>query len=118
MVTGEVHTGLRLRNLTGRGHLESPGVDGSIILKWAFKKRDEGMDCIDLAQERDRWWALVNGVMNFRFPQNAVYFLLVGDLLASQEGLRFMKLLTLSLLLLLLPLLLYLFLTIFNVSCT
>jgi hypothetical protein len=76
------------------------------------------MDCIDLAQERDWWWALVNGVMNVRFPQNAVYFLLAGDLLASQEGLCFIKLLALSLLLLLLPLLLYLFLTILNVSCT
>jgi len=28
----------------------------------------EGMDWIDLAQDRDRWWALVNGVMNLRVP--------------------------------------------------
>ena len=27
-----------------------------------------GMDWIDLAQNRDRWWALVNSVMNFRVP--------------------------------------------------
>ena len=27
----------------------------------------EGMDWIDLAQD-DRWWALVNVIMNFRFP--------------------------------------------------
>jgi len=27
-----------------------------------------GMDRIDLAQDRDRWWALVNAVMNLWVP--------------------------------------------------
>ena len=28
----------------------------------------EGMDWIDVAQYRDRWWALVHAVKNFRAP--------------------------------------------------
>jgi hypothetical protein len=34
-----------------------------------------GMDWIDLAQNRDRWRALVNAVMNLCFPLNAGNFL-------------------------------------------
>jgi hypothetical protein len=28
----------------------------------------EGMDWIDLAEDRDRWWVLVNAVMNLWIP--------------------------------------------------
>ena len=47
-------------------HLEDLGVDRRIILKWIFKKLDGGLDWIDLAQGRDRWWAPVNPVMELR----------------------------------------------------
>jgi hypothetical protein len=33
------------------------------------------MDWIGLAQDRDRWWTLVNVVTNLRVPQNAGNFL-------------------------------------------
>jgi hypothetical protein len=49
-----------------RDHLENPGVDGRIILKWTCERLDVGMDWINLAQDRDRWRALVNVVMNLR----------------------------------------------------
>jgi hypothetical protein len=50
-------------------HLEDPGVDGRIILKWIFERLGGGgTDWIDLAQDRDRWWALVNAVMNLWVP--------------------------------------------------
>jgi hypothetical protein len=35
----------------------------------------DGMDWIDLAQDRNQWRALVNTAMNLRVPQNAGKFL-------------------------------------------
>jgi hypothetical protein len=52
----------------GRNHLEDPGVDGRIILKWTFERLDGGVDWIDLAQDSDRWRALVYTVMNLWVP--------------------------------------------------
>jgi hypothetical protein len=37
---GEVHKVFWLGRPKGRNHLEDPGVDGRIILKWIFKKCD------------------------------------------------------------------------------
>jgi hypothetical protein len=61
-----MHTGFRWGELREGDYLGDPGVDVRIILKRIFKKWDGGMDRIELAQDRDRWRAHVNAVMNLR----------------------------------------------------
>jgi len=76
MGRGGVYTGFWWGNLREGDYLGDPGLDGRIILRWIFKKVGwEGMDYIGLAQDRDRWRALVNGVMNLRVPENVGNFL-------------------------------------------
>jgi len=63
-----IYIGVRWGNLTERDHFEDQGVDGRIILRWIFRRWEGGMVWIDLAQEKDRWRALVNAVMELRVP--------------------------------------------------
>jgi len=55
-------------SLRDRNHLEDPGVCGRIRVRWILRGWMEGMDWIELAQQRDRWWAVVNAVMNLPVP--------------------------------------------------
>jgi hypothetical protein len=52
--------------LEGKRPLERPRRRWEDNIRWVFRKWDGGMDCNDLAQDRDRWPALVNVVMNLR----------------------------------------------------
>jgi hypothetical protein len=52
--------------LRERDHLENLGVDGRIILKKGLQNLGWGSkNWIALAQDRNRWRALLNAVMNF-----------------------------------------------------
>ena len=59
----------------GKNHLEDVGKDGRIILKWIFSKWDRDMDCFDVAQDRDRWHALVTAVKKISGSIKCVEFL-------------------------------------------
>jgi len=49
-----VYTGFWCKKPRERNHLEDPGVDRRIILRWIFRKWLGGMDWIYLAQDKDR----------------------------------------------------------------
>jgi hypothetical protein len=64
---GEVCAGFWCGNLEERDHWGDPGEEEGIILRCIFRKWDVGgMDWIELAQDRNRWQALMNAVMNLQ----------------------------------------------------
>jgi hypothetical protein len=52
----------------GRQHLGRPGHGWKDNIKMDLQKVGWGMDLIYMVQDRDRWQALVNAVINFRVP--------------------------------------------------
>jgi len=63
-----MHSEFWLGDLTEGEELKDLGTDRRIILKWISKKWDRGIDWSDLAQDRNRWRALVHAVMSLQFP--------------------------------------------------
>jgi GH43 family beta-xylosidase len=55
-----------VRKPKGKDHLKDQGVDGRMGSKWTLERLVWGVELIHLAQDRDRWRAVVNAVMNFR----------------------------------------------------
>jgi hypothetical protein len=59
----------------GRRPLGRPRLRWEDIIKMDLQEVGGGTGRIDLVQDRDRWWAVVNAVMNFLVPFNAGNFL-------------------------------------------
>jgi hypothetical protein len=70
-----LHTGFWWGDLREGDHLEDVGLECKIILKWIFRKWVWGMDWIEVAQDSDSWWAVVNAVINLWFSYNEANFL-------------------------------------------
>jgi len=65
----EVCTGCWWGSLRERSHWGDQDVHGRIILRWIFRMLEGGRgDWMELAQDRDRWRALVGTVRDFRVP--------------------------------------------------
>jgi hypothetical protein len=64
-----VHTGFLVGRPEGRQPLRRPTCRWDDTIKMDLQEVGwEGMDWIELAQDRDRWPALANAVMNLRVP--------------------------------------------------
>ena len=61
---GEVHIGFCWRNRRETNDLEDLGMDGRVILNSKSRKSVWNMDWIDLAEDRDKWNALVKAAMD------------------------------------------------------
>jgi hypothetical protein len=61
-----LHTEFWRGNLRERSYVEDAGIYGMIILKRIFKKWNEVVDWIDLAEDRKRWQTFVNGALRLQ----------------------------------------------------
>jgi hypothetical protein len=65
---GGVQIGYWWESQKERDHQEDRDVGGWTLIKWIFEIGWDGMDWIDLAQDRGQWRALVNTVIYLRVP--------------------------------------------------
>jgi hypothetical protein len=63
-----MHIGYWRENQMERDHWEDQYVVGWTVLKCILEIGWDGMDWVDVAQDRDQWRALVDTVLNLRVP--------------------------------------------------
>jgi hypothetical protein len=64
-----MHTGFWCGNPKERDDSGDTGTDGRIILQWILERWNlDSMYWINVAQIKDKWWNLVNAVINFQVP--------------------------------------------------
>jgi hypothetical protein len=63
------------RKLSERNHLQDPGIEWNIILKWMLKIRGKIVDCVYLSQDMDKKQAAVNMFIKLRVLYNVGNFL-------------------------------------------
>jgi hypothetical protein len=63
---GETCTGIWWESPKENDHLKDQGICGRMESKWTLGRLAGGVEWIYLAQDRDRWRAVVNAVMNLR----------------------------------------------------
>jgi hypothetical protein len=69
MGRGETCTGFWWGKIRERDHLKRPRRRWEDNIEVGLQEVEcSGMDWMELAQDGDRWWALVNAVMNLRVP--------------------------------------------------
>jgi hypothetical protein len=59
---GEMRNAYWWQSQKARDHWENQDVGGWTILKWILEIGWDGVDWIDMAQDRDKWKSLVNTV--------------------------------------------------------
>ena len=66
-----MHAGFCLENLKERDNFGQLGINRDNVKMDLKETGWEGVDWMDLAQDRNKLWAVVNKVMNFQLSYNA-----------------------------------------------